>query len=243
MTTPKLTIGFSTYGQPAMLSYWFDRYLEQPAQWRNQVEVVVVDDCGIPPAIVPNKPEIHLFRIKQDIPWNQPGARNLVAHVAKAPRLMLIDPDMTMEQGMLEKLVTACESLRLGVAFRPILRHVANKVFDRSSPNVHLMMKADFEKIGGYDEDYAGHKGWSDVQLLRVMSSAFVVRDRTDLWFWFHHGTGTDIPDAQVRTLDRDVKHNRGIHTKKMDFLKKKGWWKFVNSLGKRLRFEWEQLQ
>lgn len=236
-----LTIGFSTYGQPKMLAFWFERYLAEPAEWRDRVEVVVVDDCGRPPARVPKDPGIKLYRIKTDIAWNQPGARNLVSHVAETPRLMLIDPDMTMPEGMLEKLVTEAGHLRSGLVFRPGLRHVGNNLLDHTSPNVHLLLREDFERVRGYDEDYCGHKGWSDVQLLRVMSEAFVCRQRDDLWFWFHHGD-KKLPDAQVMTLDRSVAHNRKLHLLKMNTLKAKGWKTFVARTGERLRFQWEKV-
>ena len=126
--------------------------------------------------------------------------------------------------------------------FRPVLRHIATKEFDRSSPNVHLILLADFLKLGGYDEDYCGHKGWSDVQLLRVMQRTFTLRQREDVWFWFHHGN-KDVPDAQVNTLDRSVKHNKAIHIRKMDVLKKKGVTKFLATLGKQLRFPWSKVK
>jgi hypothetical protein len=239
----ELTIGFSVYGQPSMLAYWFEQFLKQPAEWRALVEVVVVDDCGIPPAIVPNEPGIRLYRVMQDIPWNQGGARNLVAHVAETPRLMLIDPDMTLGEGMLENLVREARFLVPGLVFRPALRHITTKELDHTSPNVHLVLREDFSRLGGYDEDYCGHKGWSDVQLIRVMQAAMVSRRREDLWFWFHHGN-KKLPDAQVVTLDRSVKHNKALHLRKMTILKQKGWREFVNTaLGKKLRFKWEKIQ
>lgn len=240
---PELTIAFSVYGQPTMLERWFCDFEKQHPDSIQRTEVVVVDDCGVPPAIVPCAPNIKLFRVKKDIPWNQGGARNLAASKASSDRLMLVDPDMTLPEGMLCKLLEEAKHLQPGLVFRPALRHVATGEFDHSSPNVHLMLRKDFETIGGYDEDYAGHKGWSDVQLLRVMQKAFALRDRKDLWFWLQHGNRL-LPDAQVITLDRSVKHNRSLHIRKMELLKKLGWKEFVKKVcGKRIRFEWEQLQ
>jgi len=238
----ELTIGFSVFGQPKMLAYWFEKFLAQPQEWRDRVEVVVVDDCGTPKAVVPEG--ITLFRVKTDIKWNQGGARNLIAEQATTDRLMLIDPDMTLEDGMLQKLVEESRHLRPGLVFRPALRHVATGAFDHTSPNVHLMMRKDFDVLGGYDEDYCGHKGWSDVQLLRVMQRAMVTRTREDIWFWFHHGD-KKVPDAQVTKLDRSVKHNKALHISKMGLLKRLGWQAFVKkvSAGKRIRFSWERIQ
>lgn len=240
--TRELTIGFSVYGQPKMLDFWFERFLAQPQEWRELVEVIVVDDAGKPKAEVPVQEGIRLARVTKDIPWNQGGARNLVAHLATTKRLMLIDPDMTLGDGMLQKLVEESRYLQPGLMFRPALRHVGNGELDHTSPNVHLILKQDFEKLGGYDEDYCGHKGWSDVQLLRVMERAMVARQRDDLWFWFHHGN-KKLADAQVMTLDRSVKHNKKLHLAKMGAMKKLGVTKFISTMGKKLRFPWEIVQ
>jgi glycosyltransferase involved in cell wall biosynthesis len=239
----ELTIGFSTYGQPRMLAFWFEKFLAQPQEWRDRVEVIVVDDAGTPPAEVPQQEGIRLARVKKNIPWNQPGARNLIAHLAATKRLMLIDPDMTLDDGMLQKLVEESRHLNPGLMFRPALRHIATSEFDHTSPNVHLILLEDFRKLGGYDEDYCGAKGWSDVQLLRTMQKAMVTRTREDLWFWFHHGN-RKVPDAQVTSLDRSVKRNKAIHLLKMTKLKKLGWQQFVaKCVGQPLRFEWEILR
>jgi glycosyltransferase involved in cell wall biosynthesis len=238
----ELTIGFSVYSQPKMLAHWFEKFLAQPQEWRDRVEVVVVDDCGTPKAVVPEG--ITLLRVTTDIAWNQGGARNLAVQQATTDRIMLIDPDMTLEDGMLQKLVEESRHLRPGLVFRPALRHVATGAFDHTSPNVHLMMRKDFDVLGGYDEDYCGHKGWSDVQLLRVMQKAMVTRTREDIWFWFHHGD-KKLPDAQVMKLDRSTKHNKALHIGKMGLLKRLGWQAFVKkvSSGKRIRFSWERIQ
>lgn len=238
-----LTIGFSTYGQPKMLAYWFECFAAQPQEWRDCVEVIVVDDHGKPPAKVPKDDGITLLRVDTDIPWNQGGARNLAAQQATTDRLMLIDPDMTLEPGMLQKLVEESRHLVAGLVFRPALRHIATKELDHTSPNVHLILKKDFWALGGYDEDYCGHKGWSDVQLLRTMQGAMVTRTREDLWFWFHHGN-KKLPDAQVMTLDRSTKHNKALHIRKMTILKKRGWKDFVKTaIGAKIRFAWHRVQ
>lgn len=235
----ELTIAFSVYGQPKMLAYWFEQFMREPQQVRDRVEVIVVDDCGDPAAVVPKDPGIRLFRVSKDIPWNQGGCRNLAAEQAKTDRLMLIDPDMTLPEGMLLRLLEEAALLTKGVAFRPALRHVADKRFDHTSPNVHLILRQDFLDRGGYDEDYCGNKGWSDVQLLRVMQKSMVLRNREDLWFWFHH-TNRSLSDAQVTKLNRGTKKNKALHIRKMSLLSKLGWKAFVNkSVGRRIRFPW----
>lgn len=236
-----LTIGFSIYCQPEMLSLWLERFNAEPIEARRRVEVVVVDDCGTPEVGRIDAERFRVFRVEKDIHWNQPGARNLIAHVANSERLMLIDPDMTMAEGMLQKLIDAALTLKPGRCFRPILRYEANGKFETTSPNVHLILREDFNRIGGYDEDYCGNKGYSDVQLLRIMEKALKVETRKDLWWWFHH-LQPHIPDAQVMNLNRDVSHNKKIHVQKMGLLGRIGWENFVKQTqGKKLRFPWKQ--
>lgn len=237
-----LTIAFSVYGQPKMLDYWLEQFLKNPQEVRDRVEVIVVDDCGEPPAVVPKMPGIRLFRVATDIHWNQGGCRNLAAEQATTDRLMLIDPDMTLPDGMLQLLLDEAVLLTPGVCFRPALRHMSTKAFDHTSPNVHLLLRQDFLARGGYDEDYCGNKGWSDVQMLRIFERSMVLRKREDLWFWFHH-SNKSLEDAQVTKLNRSVKKNKILHIKKMGLLRRVGWKAFVKTaIGRRIRFKWSEL-
>jgi glycosyltransferase involved in cell wall biosynthesis len=239
---PELSICFSTYGQSFMLAKWFEHYYAQPKPVRDQVEVIVVDDCGTPRAVIQKDHGVSLYRISIDRPWNQPGARNLAAHVATSRVLLLIDVDMTLGDGMLEKLVSAAHQLKPSHVLRPALKHVSTGKLDHTSPNVHLLLREDFLKIG-YDESYAGRKGWSDVNLLRVMQRAFELRNREDLWLWFHSTTEA-IPDAMVKTLDRDTSHNKKLHLKRMGQLAKMKWPEFVATVqAKPLQFPWLKVQ
>jgi hypothetical protein len=239
---PELSICFSTYGQPRMLEEWFSMYYLQPKVYRDMVEVIVVDDCGTPPAVVPKDPGVSLYRITVDKPWNQKGARNLAAHVAAAPALLLIDVDMALEGGMLEKMLAATHQLKPGRVLRPALKHIADGRIDHTSPNVYLVLRDDFLRIG-YDESYAGHKGWSDVQLLRVMQRAYDLRQRGDINLLFYTAD-LETPDAQVTKLDRSTSHNKKLHLKRMGQLAKMKWPEFVAKVQlKPLQFTWQKVQ
>jgi glycosyltransferase involved in cell wall biosynthesis len=224
-----LSLVFSVYGQPKMLASWFESYLAQPESDRKHVEVMVVDDHGTPHAELPDIPGISLLRVDRDIPWNQGGARNLGVMEAKGPIVLLLDPDMTLPEGMLGKFLDSARMLKPRQVVRPILRHVATGVFDVSSPNLHLISRKDFLAVQGYDLGYQGHKGWSDVELLHVMHRACFVRQVDSLWLWLHH-QNPDIPDAQVTTLDRDVKHNHAIHKARMGKLRQVDVAKFLET-------------
>lgn len=243
MTDFDLSICFSTYGQPVMLRHWFDRYLEQPEKARERVEIVVVDDCGDPPADPPPLPNLSLLRVLQDRPWNQPGARNLAVMQARGNAVLLIDPDMTFPANSLGLFLEAAKGLKGRNVIKPILRRVTDNKFDASSPNVHLLLRSQFMDVRGYNEDYVGHKGWSDVELLLLLLAVYRVQRMDHLWLWLHHGD-KNIVDAQVQNLDRNVSHNKKLHVRNSGIMRKIGWRRWIHEQqGKMARFEWTKLR
>lgn len=242
---PPLSICFSTFGQPKMLARWFEAFMMQKTGW-GDVEVMVVDDCGTPPAEVPQLPNVHLLRVKRNIPWNQPGARNLAVMEASSDRVLLIDPDMTfntLDPHALSRFVTDAVALPPRTVLRPILRRITDQKFDSSSPNVHLLLRQDFLAVKGYDLGYCGRKGWSDVTLLKVFSLAYRVKQVDALWLWLHHGDPS-IDDAQVKTLSRDHSSNRKLHERHREELRKLGWKRWVEKKHSAMvDFEWSRLR
>ena len=241
---PELSIVFSCYGQPDMLREWFRAYEQQDGLSRSLTEVVVVDDCGTPVADPPSYAT--LLRVQRDIPWNQPGARNLGALQAKAETLLLIDVDMTLPPGRLAGLLEAVKLMPKKAVWQPSLRHITNagapvEKFDDTSPNVYLIRREQFWKSCGYDEDYCGHKGWSDCKLQNVLGAMFTLRKVKSLWLWLHHSG--NIKDAQVKTLDRSVAHNKKFHVRDNAVAKKKGWIRVAQAQGEIVRFLWTKVR
>jgi hypothetical protein len=168
------------------------------------------------------------------------GARNLAAHVAKAPILLLIDVDMVIPKGMLRRFVSESKQHRPGLVLYPYLVHSADKRKDATSPNVHFIRRKDFFIVGGYCEDYAGHKGWSDCLLQQAMIHMMRYRKSEQMHLILYHDS--NIPDAQVRTLDRDVTHNKKLYERHLALCKRIGFAAFAKT-NKRIRFEWEQIR
>lgn len=140
---------------------------------RANVSVVLVDD-GSPrnPALPviqanPCALKIALFRIAENIPWNQHGARNLAAKAASKGWLLMTDIDHLLEPAEARKLVDA--NLHPGVHY----------VFDRVSLpdrapykrhcNTFLLTRDAYWQTGGYDEDYSGTYG-GDGPFLRALA-------------------------------------------------------------------------
>ncbi len=250
-----LTIVMAVYGQPEMLAHNLIELSCLSDELHKKLKVIVVDDCGDPPARVAHHEflDIELYRITEDIPWNQMGARNLAMTHAQGWCLM-IDPDMVFSPGTIRRLMNVASKLKRGQVVRYGLRHMGRAKkeegyrppkdgkIDVSSPNTYLIHRDDFWAAGGYDEDYAGNKGWSDVQMLDVLSSLYRVSRRADLFADFY---GTEqISDAAVTSLDRNVAINRKKRLRKVAQVRKLGGWRrWINRhKGPNLRFPWEKV-
>ena len=235
-----LTFVMATYGQPKMLEKWWETLRTYPEAVAAKIRLVIVDDHGDPPAEIPEDIrgifKAALYRVTKNIPWNQPGARNLGVHVAKTDWLLLLDPDMVVEPKVATALLVHSRKMKRGQLVKLLLRYTDN-TYDATSPNVYLLHKADFNQVGGYDEDYAGHKGWSDVQFMHTLRG-FKMRFLKPVGLWVRYYRPRDVADATVNTLPRSVKHNRSLHIRKMA-IAKRNWQAWVKTKGKNIRFPW----
>jgi hypothetical protein len=237
----------ATYGQPKMLDVWFETLRSYSGQTRSKLELIIVDDHGDPPAEIPEDVKLllpcQLFRVLEEIHWNQPGCRNLAAEHVRTPLVLFVDPDMVIQATMMERFLEAGRRLPIGHVIRFMLRHRNTGEMDSSSPNTWFMHVDDFFRVGGYDEDFSGAKGWSDVQLLDVMKANYKVSHRADLYADFY--SSAEIPDAAVTTLDRSTKANKHKRLLKVKQARMMGGWvKFARQQrsAPRLRFRWEKL-
>lgn len=243
-----VTLAMAVYGQPRMLEVWFETLRGYPQEVLDQLELIIVDDHGEPRAEIPTDVQqllpCQLFRVLDDIHWNQPGARNLALAHVRTSLVLFVDPDMVFPTEMMRKMLDVGWELPQGRVIRYCLRHREgpNKgKIDTSSPNTWFMHAQDLRRLNGYDEDFCGAKGWSDVQLLDIVKSAYRVRHDMSLFAEFY-GTG-EVPDAAVEKLDRSTVRNKKIRVNNIRIAKQMGGWiKFAKRPVPQLRFRWEQL-
>lgn len=240
----EITFVMAVYGQPLMLEKWWGTLRDYDGATAARIRLVIVDDHGDPPADIPEDIRgmfrARLYRVSTNIPWNQMGARNLGVIQAETDWVLMLDPDMVVEPHIAKRLLQWPKRLSRGQVVKLALKYT-NDVLDNSSPNIYLLHKADFAKAGGYDEDYAGHKGWSDVQFLHTLTGLkFRFVKAKDLWVRYHRPG--DVADATVKTLDRSVQHNRRMHINKMGQAKQ-GWAKWAAAnWSKTIRFKWTRV-
>lgn len=222
-----LTIVIACYGQPEMMDHQFTTIYHYPISVLDKLTVIIVDDCGDPPQKVPIEVQaacnFKLIRVTQDVAWNQMGARNIGMREAEGWCVML-DPDMVIEPDMISKFMAKAEVMARGRVHKFALKR-GDKPLDFSSPNTWLIHRDDFFKAGGYDEDFRGHKGWSDCLLQEFFRALFKVVDDKDLWVTFHLA-GRVYSDAQVQIaagVDRNHAYNKTLKVKKGNLIKKMG--------------------
>lgn len=222
--------------------------MSYPKEIREQLKVIIVDDCGDPPQEVPDMSypamiEVEVYRIEKDIPWNQMGARNLGMKQASGWCLML-DPDMVFSADNMRRVLAAVEKLNRGEAVQYAVKAKEWREPKVVSPNTWVIHRDDFWAIGGYDEDFSGNKGWSDCTLSWCIKSAFRVQKRPDIWCHFY--STQEIPDAAVFSLDRSVDHNAGVYMQKKREKAKIGSWatwaRKKNKERPKLRFPWKKI-
>jgi Predicted glycosyltransferases len=225
---PDLSIITITYGQPDLLNRFLAEIPLDP-----KIELVVVDDCGDPPA--EKRPSIdQLFRIDEDIPWNQPGARNLGIVHAKAPVLLIVDNDMRPQAFQTAQWLAAARTLKENHVIIPAVRYPSGEL-NLSHPHNYLIRRDDMVRMGGYDEDYAGAYGWEDVQQINLFMMMFEVRHAAEL-FIDHHGGG-------VEKLERNTSRNQRLHLRKARDIETIGAHKWCSERkGSNLRFRWHQV-
>lgn len=232
----------SVYGQPKMLEKWWATLACYPRSVLDQIEFVLVDDAGTPPVEAPKlDAHIQIFRVLENRFWNQPGARNLAAEKARGKVLCFLDPDMVITPEDIDKFLSNAKGLESDRIYLFALRH-SNGQLDTSSPNTWMLHRSTFLRSGGYDEDYAGHKGWSDVQLKHILQQLYKVTVTDKLAVDYYR---TDqIEDAQVNTLDRDVRHNKQVHLRKISEMRRVGGWQewLKRHKGKNIRFKWTRV-
>jgi hypothetical protein len=189
-----LSIVLTYYNQPLMLS-------EQARIWRDYpdgVEVIVVDDGSAIPA---KAESCAIYRVAEDIPWHQDGARNLGAHVALHEWLLLLDIDHVLPAVEARRLLGLLPLLSDGCAFRPRRRLVDDAYPLARAANIWLIRREDFWRVGGYDERLCGSYG-TDLEF-RPRLKRTLVEERLPITLDVYREG--NVADAMTRGLDRKV--------------------------------------
>lgn len=165
-----------------------DRHLEvwgsYPEAVKAGLRIYVVDDGSPDPAVVRDVGlDLRVYRIKQNIPWNWYGARNLAMSESPDDWRLMTDMDHLLEPDQAEALLAMPKAK--GKFYMPQRRWPDGSLYHKRHPNSFVVHRDDFWACGGYDEDFAGYYG-SDSTFRRNLS-AFAERVDTDAFFLTHY--------------------------------------------------------
>lgn len=213
MTSSLISIVINAYNAQAALDRQVAHWAGYPREVLERVEFVVVDDGSpvplvLPPDALPAGRRVVLGRVEQDIAWNMPGARNLGALLAGGRFLLFHDIDHFVPAQALALLLDHPAALAADTLYR--FHRVENGQPINSHVNSFLCARDGFLRIGGYDEDFAGHYGHEDSFFLNTWTARngpMVMLN--EVWL-----------DAQPRFstagLDRDTTRNTALFRQKL---------------------------
>jgi hypothetical protein len=168
---PDLTLVIPYWNNPEMLTLQYAGWRGWAEKRKARLRVVLVDDGSqIAPAATVARPgglpELEIYRVTEDRPWHQHGARNLGAHVAPEGWLLLTDMDHVLTDEAARGLFKRLDRLDQSRAY--MLDRIEADTGERTlndrgqpkpHPNSFVMTRAKYWEVGGYDEDLCGHYG------------------------------------------------------------------------------------
>ncbi len=228
------------YENPKMLERQVENWNLYSGEVRDAVRIILIDDgsqkypaldifkhCKLPK---------RLYRITEDIPWNQHGARNLGAHVAckREENFWLFMSDMdillTAETAydLFSRELDPKHYYTMERAFLPDLTR------RKYHCNTFLVKHSMYWAVNGYDEDYCGTYG-GDGPFLRQLGNLAPRRHLDDVLLY---GVERDVVADANTDLPRKVGYFGDEYRRRFDAKRKKGDERSKNVL----RFGWEKV-
>jgi hypothetical protein len=237
------------FNQPQMLMEWWAVLREYP---KDKVSLRIVDDHSkrfpleIPDDILTDLDVMH-FRVDDDIPWNEMGARNLAMHHSQG-WVYMTDPDYLLLPESFEALLAL--DLKLGNFYHLRSRAAHDKKELHRPENMAVLHTRDFWAAGGYDEHFAGAYGFSDTLLFKFLRDVIGAKDNFVDQIWMDHYRKGEIPGifSGLKTINdaaspttRDTSQNQPKFHQVLKGIRMMGAAQFLKSRKAPLRFSWTQ--
>jgi hypothetical protein len=244
--SPLITMVVPYYRQPKMLEKQLETWDSYSPHVQDAFRFVIVDDCSPERAedvrvafatLYAPAPDIELYRIEKDVPWNRGMARNLGTKMATTPWVLHVDTDHVLPAKSAKQLVeylTPPEGfhgrcawyrfarLRIGAADETRKKDKA----DPRDSNVEIHPHIDsyvcrtemYWKAGGYNEDFSGVLGGGTPflkEMTRVNGEPVVLNN-----CYLHVHTRHSVPDSSEHTLPRSPE---AFKKRKQEIMAKRG--------------------
>lgn len=200
----ELTIIMAYYENPGMLQLQMSEWAKYSLMQKTWVKFIIVDDGSqespaINAALMAGYADldIQIYRVLEDRPWGQDGARNIGMARAQTDWVLLTDMDHMLEASQVDKVL----------AFVPNRKeyYMPRRMWDGGSkhahPNSYLIHRHDFWRMGGYDEDFVGWYG-SDGNFRKCAKGSGLIEVPTDA-FYLYEFNEHQVIDANTRKYQR----------------------------------------
>ena len=233
--TKKLSFITTYYNQYPMLEKQVGLWQSYNDEVKGKVRFVVVDDgsrikpCEVKDLVCDNNLDIAVYKIKEDIYCNIPGAVNLGATVCGTDWMFKHDIDHLVPEESIIKMVNLTESETIHSKVYKFYRHNGTDISNpnKIAPGQFMIRVRDFWQIGGWDEDFCGHYGQNDPAFFWRSKGVVETEERHDINMVIDSDGETPTIDRQKRT------HNINLFEEK----KRTGNWS-----KEFLRFDWERV-
>ena len=159
-----LTIVHPFYNEKMRFDLQYKRWQKWTYRCLQKVKVVIGDDCSDPGVhtYVEKPPliDLKIYRAKEDLKFNTPGCLNMAIKEATTEWILVMDSDCMLEPKRLDWLMDYKPSQDFCMRFH------RDRVTNNPKYDKHrilgcsiLFSKTQWEKVGGFDEDFTGH--WS----------------------------------------------------------------------------------
>lgn len=231
----ELTVVLAYYLNPGMLAEQYARFGALSDKLRHYLRLIVVDD-GSPksPAFYRDiGMSVEIYRIGVDVRWNQDACRNLGVERSRTQWILLTDIDHLIPQQTIVRVLKGDLDLRDVYRFSRVSAPDMEPY--KPHPNSWLMTRFMYDKIGGYDERFAGFYGTDADFRDRVELSARNIVMLPEVLIRVPRDV---IPDASTTTYGRKEEQDKiNIERIQSERDETKNW------KPKRLTFPWARVQ
>ena len=231
-----VTLIFPYYENPTMLEKQLENIAAYPQELRDHLQLIVVDD-GSPdhPARIKGDPgcEFAVYRCKVDVRWNWMFCRNLGADRARHSWLMMTDIDHMIPEATMRTLICDEHDKTCVYRFSRVRAPTMEKYHPH--PNSWFLTRKMFDRIGGYDERFAGWYGSDGDFRHRAEETARAVYILPDVLILYPREV---IPDASTTRYGRkEPKDHENLQRIRRERAQD------PDPRPKRLTFPWERVQ
>jgi glycosyltransferase involved in cell wall biosynthesis len=196
------------YNNPGMLARQYAHWAGFGEEVRQFLDIIIVDDGSQQDAVDVERPRglppLQIYRVHEDFPWNQNGARNLGALKAEGDWLLLTDMDHMFPEETLLRLKEVAKPGRV-YRFRRLDFDTREPTADRKGqekphPNTWALTRKMYWDVGGYDERTCGYYGTDSFFRAKLEKAGYpFVLVKSPVWRF----DTKMVADANTTTLPR----------------------------------------